>query len=258
MSNLENRLRVKKATGGRYPIDIVFVVDATESMNDWLETVKFNVLRLGDDLQDRMTREGKVLDSLRVRLIVYRDLLDDLETAFELTPFFELPGQKIEFQLAVKEMEAFGGDDVPESGLDALFLAMRSPWRKEPRDLKRRHIIILFTDADSHDIGETEIPTKFAQKPHPKSFTELKFLWNSPDGKGLMNEPGKRLILFAPDVSDNRGAGIGKVIDSDSNSSTCWSKVYDEWSNCWIVSDLSEGLSATEWETVLSKLTSTL
>lgn len=88
MSNLENRLRAMKPLGGRYPVDLVFVVDGTESMSSCLETVKFNVLRLGDDLRERMSKDGKLLDSLRVRLIVFRDLYDDISTAFEVTPFF--------------------------------------------------------------------------------------------------------------------------------------------------------------------------
>lgn len=245
MSGLEDRLRRVKPTGGRYPIDIVFVVDATESMSSWLETVKFNVLRLGDDLRDSMTTEGKTIESLRVRLIVYRDIFDDPESAFELTPFFDLPSEKLEFERAVKDIIAFGGGDLPESGLEALFLAMRSPWRKEPRDLNRRHVVVLFTDADSHDIGRAEIPKKFAQEPHPKSFSDLKFLWDSTDGNDLLNRQGKRLLLFAPEIDQT-------------NSPTSWYKVQDEWTNSIIVSDVLKGLSATEWKTVLSSLTASL
>lgn len=256
MSNLENRLRQLRPLGGMYPVDIVFVVDATESMGPCLETVKFNVLRLGDDLRDRMIKDGKNLDSLRVRLIVFRDLYDQAESAFEVTPFYELPLQRQEFEKVVSKIEAFGGADPSESGLEALFLAIRSSWRNEPRNLKRRHVIALFTDQDAHEIG-AEIPITYAQQPHPKTFTDLKALWEGGDKRGSMNANGKRLILFAPDkVLEDSSKLVGD--EGDLMRNTWWSKIFEEWSNCWIIPDTSVGLKETDWDEVLSKLNSTL
>ena len=257
MSNLENRLRAMKPLGGRYPVDLVFVVDGTESMSSCLETVKFNVLRLGDDLRERMSKDGKLLDSLRVRLIVFRDLYDDISTAFEVTPFFDLPAQKQEFERAVSAIQAFGGADPSESGLEALFLAIRSAWRNEPRNFKRRQVIVLFSDNDAHEIGGAEIPLKFAQHPHPKSFTDLKFLWERHDNQGSMNKHGKRLIMFAPDKVSISLPDVVKT-GNDSWRDTIWLAIFQQWENCWIVPDTSVGLSDTDWDIVLSKLTSTL
>lgn len=121
----------------------------------------------------------------------------------KLPHFFDLPAQKQEFERAVSAIQAFGGADPSESGLEALFLAIRSAWRNEPRNFKRRQVIVLFSDNDAHEIGGAEIPLKFAQHPHPKSFTDLKFLWERHDNQGSMNKHGKRLIMFAPDKVSN-------------------------------------------------------
>jgi len=246
MSGLQNRVGIR-ATGEKFPIDVVFVVDATESMNMLLETVKFRILGLDADIAERLKVSNRILESLRVRLIVFRDLYDDPESAFEITRFFDLPTQQSEFAAAVKNIEAFGGGDQPESGLEALFLAMKSGWRNEPQDLKRRHIIMLFTDQDAHELG-AKIPMKIAQPPHPRSLSDLKKLWAPHRLQGLMNDRARRLVLFAPD----------QVVDDSGTTPTVWSQISQEWENVWMSVGERDGLQDVLWDEVVDKLVATI
>jgi len=246
MSGLQNRFGVR-ATGEKFPIDVVFVVDATESMNGLLETVKFKILSLDLDIAERLKLSNRILESLRVRLIVFRDLYDDPGTAFEVTGFYDLPAQQAEFADEVKNIVAKLGGDQPESGLEALFLAIRSEWRNEPKDLKRRHIIMLFTDQDAHELG-AKIPTNLAQLPHPRTLSDLKKLWAPHRLNGLMNERARRLVLFAPDQ-----------VEGDSGfTPTVWVQIAQEWENVWMSVGEREGLRDVVWNEVVDKLVATI
>lgn len=244
-SGLERRGQV---AGAQYPIDVVFVVDCTESMAPLLDSVKSNILRLAEDIQRELERNGKVLHSLHARLVAYRDLYDHPESAFEITSFFELPERRSEFEAAVRGIVARGGGDLPESGLEGLFLALRSPWRNNPRDLRRRHIVMLFTDQDAHRFGDARIPLQFAQEPHPKSMSELTKMWGSVEAGGLMNGHAKRLVMFAPEY----------VADGDREVETQWAAIADTWDNAILVPGSSMGLADLEWETVLRQLVATI
>jgi hypothetical protein len=249
MSGLANRAglwQTVRPSGERYPIDVVFVVDGTESMTPLLERVKMRILTLDGEIEKELRGSNRVLDSLRARLIVFRDLYDDPETAFEMTKFFDLPAQREEFENTVKVVEAFGGDDAPESGLEAVFLAMRSPWRNEPQDLKRRHIVMLFTDQDAHELGAT-IPPSYAQPPHPRTMSDLKKLWGPRTRGGLMNDRARRMVLFAPEEVKTR----------EDSASTWWNEMRG-WESVWIERRNDEGLIDLNWDEVVKALVATI
>jgi len=250
MSGLANRgglQHTMRPSGERFPIDVVFVVDGTESMGPLLERVKLRILALDGEIEEELRRSKRMLDSLRVRLIVFRDLYEHQESAFELTKFFDLPTQRAEFENAVKGIEAFGGGDAPESGLEALFLAMRSAWRNEPEDLKRRHIILLFTDQDAHDLGAS-IPVSYAQTPHPRTMADLKKLWGPRSRNGIMNERAKRMVLFAPESIPTNEGELG----------TQWAEMQSDWENVWIERRDEAGLIDLGWDDVVKTLVATI
>lgn len=249
MSGLADRAglhRTVRPSGERYPIDVVFVVDGTESMNPLLERVKMRILTLDGEIEKELQRSNRVLDSLRARLIVFRDLYDDPETAFETTRFFDLPAQREEFENAVKSIDAFGGNDAPESGLEAVFLAMRSPWRNEPQDLKRRHIVMLFTDQDAHELGAT-IPANYAQPPHPRTMPELKKLWGPRTRGGIMNDRARRMVLFAP-----------QELETKQDSASTWWTEMQSWESVWIERRDDQGLIDLSWDEVVKALVATI
>ena len=183
--------------GMDYTVDMVFCIDATGSMEDFsgsqtkiINLVKQNALNLYADLNESMAAKRKSVRQLRVRIVAFRDYLADGENAMLVTDFFMLPQQAAEFEACVNSITAEGGGDIPEDGLEALAYAIKSKWTNETA--KKRHVIVVWTDAGTHDLGYGK---KSAYYPNgmPKNMSELNDWWDE------MNENAKRLILFAPD-----------------------------------------------------------
>ena len=124
-----------------YGVDIVFCIDATESMDPILDSVKANALNFYRDFYHMMEQKHKKVDRLRVRIVAFRDYRADGRQAMLVTDFFELPNQSAQLDGCIKRIEPKGGGDAPEDGLEALAFAMKSNWNTESR--KRRHIIVL-------------------------------------------------------------------------------------------------------------------
>ena len=77
-----------------YTVDIVFCIDSTGSMQPVLDTVKNSAIHFYDDLMRIMTSVGKKVDSVRVKIISFRDYIADGENArrFKASDFPRLPG----------------------------------------------------------------------------------------------------------------------------------------------------------------------
>lgn len=219
-----------------YNVDMVFCIDSTGSMGNVIDMVKRNAIHLYEDVMQSMELKGKKINSLRVKLIAFRDYASDAENAMLASEFFELPEETEEFEECVKSIVAFGGGDDPEDGLEALGYAIKSAWNTE--GVKKRQVIVVWTDAPTHMLGEginaPNYPTKMA-----KDFSELTAWWGDSANEGFMNQNAKRLLLFAPDapywnsISDTwdnvihfpsiAGAGLGEfdyqqIIDAISNT----------------------------------------
>lgn len=192
----------QRQQGGRmmgmdYTVDMVFCIDGTGSMEDTsgaqdkiINMVKQNAINFYGDFNEVMSRKSKQVRQLRVRVVVFRDYLADGKNAMMVTDFFLLPQQSKEFEACIKSIHADGGGDIPEDGLEALAYAIKSKWDTE--SAKRRQVIVVWTDAGTHDIGYGS-RSEFYPKGMPKSFSELNDWWDD------MNSNVKRLILFAPD-----------------------------------------------------------
>lgn len=180
--------------GLSYAVDIVFSVDVTGSMTPILDQVKANALRFYSDVQSNLTAKGKTIDELRVRVVAFRDIVADGEAALQESPFFELPAEEAGFSNFVNGLFAEGGGDAPESGLEAVALAMTSPWTT--RGDRRRQVIVVWTDQPAHPLDPSVLPPALAGRV-PADFSALTDLWEDPQGP--LGSSSKRLILFAPD-----------------------------------------------------------
>lgn len=114
----------------QYAVDIVMCIDITGSMNPVLDAVKESSLRFHQRLHGMMASKGKEISQLRLRVVAFRDFGDNPDDAIEQTGFLRLPEQAAEFERFVRGLRATGGGDYPESGLEALALAVNSPWEK--------------------------------------------------------------------------------------------------------------------------------
>lgn len=183
---------------GEYNIDICLCIDKTGSMSPIIDTVKRNALNLYRDVKDSLEAKGKHVSRLRVRVIWFGDYKADKEPMI-LSPFLTLPDNMDQFENFVKRIEAEGGGDEPEDGLEALAYAMRSDWCED--GWRKRHIIALFTDASAHELGFGKEEATYPKTGMPKDFGELSEMWGDEDDPGEMDYQAKRLLLFAPDIS---------------------------------------------------------
>ena len=220
-----------------YNVDMVFCIDATGSMGGVIDMVKGNAIHLYEDVMESMALKGKTIDTLRVKLIAFRDYLSDGENAMLASEFFDLPLKSREFEECVKSIEAFGGGDDPEDGLEALGYAIKSHWNN--KGMKKRQVIVVWTDAPTHSLGEGKAapnyPTKMA-----KSFSELTQWWGDSQNEGYINQSAKRLLLFAPDCD-------------------YWNTISDTWDNViHFPSVAGEGLGEFDYQQIIDAISNTI
>jgi hypothetical protein len=217
--------------GLNYSVDLVFAIDVTGSMNPILDAVKANALGFYDDVQTNLTAKGKNVAQLRVRVVAFRDLYADGDAAIEESPFFTLPDERSRFSEFVGGLRAEGGGDAPESGLEAVALAINSPWTRIGD--RRRQVIVVWTDQPAHPLDAAATPADLASR-IPADFSALTDAWE--DEQGVMGASSKRLILFAPD-----GPG--------------WSDISAVWEN--VVHNPSTaggGLSEVDYGTIIDSI----
>jgi hypothetical protein len=217
--------------GVNYSVDIVFCIDVTGSMDPILDAVKANALGFYDDVQSNLVAKGKNVAQLRVRVVAFRDLVADGDAAVEESPFFALPDERARFSEFVGGLRAEGGGDAPESGLEAVALAMSSPWTRTGD--RRRQVIVVWSDQPAHQLDASIVPADLRSR-IPADFSGLTDAWE--DEQGLMGSSSKRLILFAPD-----GPG--------------WSDISSVWEN--VVHNPSVaggGLSDVDYGTIIDSI----
>jgi hypothetical protein len=181
-----------------YAVDIVFVIDITGSMTPVIDQVKHGALTFHDRLLATMGAKDKYVTSLRLRVVAYRDYYDNPTDALFQTPWYRLPDEGAHFSAYVSGLYADGGGDEPETGLEGLAVAKASDWERGLD--RRRHVVVLFTDASAHPL-EASSRTAVAGYPPsiPKTFDQLTDQWDDPQGL-VMEYAAKRLLLYAPDV----------------------------------------------------------
>ena len=227
--------------GLSYKIDIVFCIDVTGSMQPVINTVKDHILKFPDDLINKLSAKGKTADQIRVRVVAFGDCKADTN-ALNASPFYTVlpPEQKPELDYFVSALSANGGGDEPESGLEALSVAMCSDWVLDGD--RQRHMIVLFTDGSAHPLEDRvgEIPAAFASQ-IPSSIDELTDGW---EGRGqnasgfatTIKRPSRRLILFAPDTYP-------------------WASIGDSWQQTlFLPSKAGNGLAEVEYDNILQNL----
>src|SRR4029434_4985515 len=147
------------AKGLKYAVDIVFCIDVTGSMAPILDRVKDNALRFYDDVQKNLTDKGKNVDELRVRVVAFRDFKADGAAALQESSFFRLHDEQGGFAEFVGGLVPEGGGDAPESGLEAVALAINSPWTTSGD--RRRQVIVVWTDSPAQPLSGEPAPAPY-------------------------------------------------------------------------------------------------
>lgn len=220
-----------------YTVDLVFCIDATGSMGNVIEMVKNNALHFYSDVTKAMAEKNKTIDKLRVRIVAFRDYIADGDDAMLVTDFFNLPEQTEDFERCVHSIEAFGGGDDPEDGLEALGYAIKSDWSTE--GVKKRQVIVVWTDAQTHNIGYGKSAGNYPNG-MAASFDELTSWWGDRQNNGFINQNAKRLLLFAPD-------------------GPAWSTISDVWDNViHFPSNAGKGLEEFDYSEILASITNSI
>ena len=182
--------------GTKRNIDMVFCIDGTGSMTPCIENVKENARKFHTDFVSEMTDMGSEIDSMRVKVIVFRDYGVDGDDSMVESLFYELPTDSADFEKFLADISASGGGDNPENGLEALYYAMKSDFTTGAKD---RQVIVLFTDDDALDLKEREDADGY-----PDDMVDMDGLiamWGckTQDASLKLRERLERLVVFAPD-----------------------------------------------------------
>lgn len=121
-------------------IDLVFLVDETGSMGEYIEEVKRRLLEIIESI-----RHAPLCRSLRLGLVSYRDHPpQDRSFASRVVP---LTDDIASIKKGVERMQASGGGDGPESVTDGLYDLVRLDWR--PRAAR---VVVWVGDAPPHGV----------------------------------------------------------------------------------------------------------
>lgn len=175
-------------------VDIVLVIDGTGSMVPLFDAVKESALSFYNRVIDGLADKRRRVEHMRLKVIVYRDLYCD-EIPFEESPFFSLPEEKGSFEQFVRTLQATGGGDEPESGLEALWKAIHADFQSNEEGKKARQIICLMTDASAHPL---ESPKRLGCFNYPNGVPAD--LLGLEDEWGALDSHAKRLLIFAPNA----------------------------------------------------------
>jgi len=219
--------------------DIVICIDVTGSMASAIDLCKEHMRKLPHDLCDALAKKDKVIDTLRIRVIAFRDVANDSD-ALSASEFFvvEPSTDLARYESFVKSLSASGGGDEPGSALEALGIAQASDWTHEGD--KQRHIIVMLTDASAHKLESRvgEIPSAFRDQV-PASLDELTDRWEG--GQTVrIRKTARRLLIFGPDAYP-------------------WNVLADTWGQTvWLQSQAGKGLEDIKYETILGSLKSSI
>jgi hypothetical protein len=191
------------------------------------------VRKFPHDVRDALAKQYKIVNTLRVRVVAFRDLGNDAD-ALSASEFFvvEPSTDLARFESFVNGLSASGGGDEPESALEALGVAQASAWTHEGD--RQRHIIVMFTDASAHKLEDRvgEVPGAFRDQV-PASIDELTDRWDGNQSVQIKDK-ARRMVIFGPDAYP-------------------WNVIVDSWENTvWLPSQAGKGLEDVEYETILN------
>jgi hypothetical protein len=207
--------------------DIVFCIDATGSMQDCIDNVKENIESFVTTLEN--SNPNSKID-WRARILAYRDFRKDSEYLVNTFNFVSSPA---ELKNQLDSISADGGDDEPESTLDAILYATKtSDWRE-----KCHRFIVVFTDAtpvpelDEKTIADLGIPDGFEIFSQTLQGEAIKlFLYGktAPEYERISKEVPKATVVQYENAVEELRSGDFKAIMSTIGKT---------------VSNLSEGLT---------------
>ncbi len=183
---------------GEYCVDIVMCIDKTGSMAPIIDEVKSNALSFYQRFVDAMDENDKEVEQLRIKVIAFGDYKAD-RSPMDESKFFVLPDETDDFKAFVNGIEANGGADTEDDALEDIAVALKSDWTTE--GAKRRHAILVFSDAPAHELGKNKGEASYPQG-MPEDIKQLAAWWEGTDQTLTSNYQPKagRLVAFVPNA----------------------------------------------------------
>lgn len=173
-------------------------------MSRYMEKVKDCILGFQIKCTERYMDMGmgSEIDSLRSKIITFRDCFYDGDNALEESDFYELPGEYPELDSYLSDIQAYGGGPRKKSsGLEALYRAMHADFYTNRND---RQIIVLFSCDDAYSFDELARMDNDSND----ALNQEKFLnsWYCVDqGEDFkLRKRCARLVLFVPEETAYR------------------------------------------------------
>jgi hypothetical protein len=140
-----------RGVGQGRPVDVVFVLDVTESMQPYIDAVKQNIINFANDLAANNR-------DYRLGLVTFEDYVVSSVPDCNCEYRNQLTSNVNQFIGWVGSLHAGGGGDIPEDQLDALDYASKLPFRPQAQG-----IVIIVTDAPPHHDGDGSENTEHDQ-----------------------------------------------------------------------------------------------
>ena len=176
-----------RGVGQGRPVDLVFVMDVTESMQPYIDAIKQNMVNFAHDLASNNR-------DYRLGLVTFEDYVvskyPDCNCPYQKT----MTSDVNQFINWVGTLHASGGGDIPEDQLDALAYASSFPFRPQAQG-----IIIIITDAPPHHKGDGSANTQHDQGfwDHHQKGQDVTDLTGS-DVAAMMKRNGLTLYAVVP------------------------------------------------------------
>jgi hypothetical protein len=181
------RILYFRGVGQGRPVDIVFVMDITESMQPYIDAVKQNIINFAQDLASNNR-------DYRLGLVTFEDYVVSKYPDCNCEYRQQMTSDVQKFISWVGTLHAGGGGDIPEDQLDALAYATTFPFRPDAQG-----IIIIVTDAPPHHDGDGSGYTQHDQAfwDHHQRGQQVTDLTGSKVA-ALMQKDGLTLYAVAP------------------------------------------------------------
>jgi outer membrane protein OmpA-like peptidoglycan-associated protein/TolA-binding protein len=144
-------------------IDIVFLVDATGSMQPCISGVQSNIYNFINGI-----KTGESIVNWRAKVVYYRDFQKDGPRSFINNPFTSNI-EELQWQL---NQIASGGDDEPESTFESIYKTLKETNWNTSENCAR--VIISFTDATNKPWTSPQTKAKYGKIDENKILNELK------------------------------------------------------------------------------------
>lgn len=183
--------------------DLLIVMDATSSTQSYINQFKQHALNMYDEIICALREKARIVDEIRVKVVVFRDLYVDQEKSIEESPIFTLPQDAVKYKAFLDDIESAGGGSLAESGLEGLAYGLsRMQWDK--RGNKRRQICLYYSDDEAHPFEKAQKGTdEYYPAGMPHSLDEFSDWIESKQSKLIKNGfslKDFRCFMFVPRV----------------------------------------------------------